>query len=788
MSNMGVRQVPFNDVTLTDDFWRPRLLTQKQTTLPFALKNTEQAVENLRRCGAYLKGEGEELPMPHRFLSSDLYKVMEGAAYLLQIEPDAELEAHMDGLIDIIADAQQDDGYLYVAHICKHISSVAEMGETPYSFIVHSHEIYNVGHMYEAAVAYFRSTGKRRWLDVAEKSAQHLQRVLFEGDPNYNDGQPIRQAPGHQETELALCKLHIATGDSRYLDLARQMLDVRGITYQPTGEGVMHPEYAQQHRPVADQERAVGHAVRAGYMYAGMADVDSLSGTNTYTAALDHIWNDIVNTKMHITGGLGAIHGIEGFGPAFDLPNKDAYNETCAAIANVLFNYRLTLLTRDSKYFDVAEVALFNNSLAGVNLEGNRFFYVNPLEADGTQLFNHGAAGRSPWFDCACCPSNVARLMPQVAGYMYAHNDCEIMAMLYGACDVRIELADGPVTLKQSTRYPFNGDVSFEIGLQKRMPFALCLRIPTWARERFVPGTLYSYTEPVTEAWTVTINRVAQECRCHNGFITLKGTWDDGDRVRLHLPMPVRFSTCDERVPDNHDRFAVSRGPLVYCAEEVDNDGPVQRLWTAADPVAEFADIAGGALAGMVEIHMPMNGYAATLVPYFAWNNRGNASMIVWFPRSAELAEASLAEAAFNNARYGTVSASSCADSATIDALSDGRRPQCADDHSIPHWRSDDLDAAEHSITLDFPGRQTVESLGIYWYQAAPASWCMDYRVDDQWQPFDLYVTDFFGTDLNRYVVIHPAAPLVCDALRLRIQPQPGQHVGLLDLDLKVGR
>jgi DUF1680 family protein len=546
-------------------------LTQKKTTLPFALEKTQRAVESLRRCGNYLKGIKDELPVPHRFVTSDLYKVMEGAAYLLRIEPDAELEATMDELIELIAAAQQDDGYLYVSHICKNISSVAEMGETPYSHVVHSHEVYNVGHMYEGAVAYYRTTGKRAWLDVAEKSAQHLQRVFFEGDPNYNDGKPVNQAPGHQETELALCKLYEATGNQLYLDLARKMLDVRGVTYQPEGEGVMDPEYAQQHRPVAEQERAVGHAVRAGYMYAGMADVDSLSGTTDYAAALERIWNDVVNTKMHLTGGLGAIHGIEGFGPAFDLPNKDAYNETCAAIANVLFNYRLTLLTRDSKYFDVAEVALFNNTLAGVNLEGNRFFYVNPLEADGTQLFNHGAAGRAPWFDCACCPSNVARIMPQIAGYAYAATEREIMTMLYAGSSTTIALADGPVSLKQSTGYPFNGAVRFEVGLAGAQSFALSLRIPTWARERFVPGTLYSYTEPVSEEytepvseeWAVCVNGQKQTLVCDKGFVTLDREWRDGDVVQLHLPMPVKFSTCDERVVDNRNRFAVTRGPLV---------------------------------------------------------------------------------------------------------------------------------------------------------------------------------------------------------------------------------
>lgn len=309
---------------------------------------------------------------------------MEGAAYTLQIQPDPELEKQIDEIIDIIAEAQQDDGYLYVSHICK-IARPREMGETPYSWVVHSHELYNMGHMYEGAIAYYRATGKDKWLKVAEKSARHIHKVFFEGDPNYNGGKPVNQAPGHQELELALCKLYRATANPLYLEMAKRFLDIRGVTYRPEGEGTMSPEYAQQHEPVRRQDRAVGHAVRAAYLYAGMADVAALTGDMSYTEALEKIWHNIVDAKMHITGGLGAVHGIEGFGPEYVLPNKDTYDETCAAVANVFFNFRMYLLHKDAKYFDVAEVALLNNSLAGVSLGGETFFYVNPLEADGVK-------------------------------------------------------------------------------------------------------------------------------------------------------------------------------------------------------------------------------------------------------------------------------------------------------------------------------------------------------------------------------------------------------------------
>ena len=230
------------------------------------------------------------------------------------------------------------------------------MGLTPYSWVVHSHELYNVGHLYEGAVAYYEATGKRAWLDIAQKSARHVNKAFFEGDPNYNNGTPLNQAPGHQEPELALCRLYRATGEELYLEMAKKFLDIRGVTYCPEGEGTMSATYAQQHAPVTEQDTAVGHAVRAVYMYAAMADVSALTGDDSYLEALENIWKNIANSKMHITGGLGAIHGIEGFGEDYDLPNLDAYNETCAAIANVFFNHRMTLLHKDAKYSDVAEI------------------------------------------------------------------------------------------------------------------------------------------------------------------------------------------------------------------------------------------------------------------------------------------------------------------------------------------------------------------------------------------------------------------------------------------------
>jgi DUF1680 family protein len=629
-----IRPVDFNQAKLNDTFWLPRLETLKRTTLPFALEKNERAVENLRRCGAFLRGENSEMPFSHRFVSSDLFKVMEGGAYLLLLEKDEELEAQLDEIISIIGEAQKEDGYLYVAHTCG-IPIVSEMGERPYSHVVHSHELYNMGHMYEGAIAYFQATGKREWLDIAEKSANHIYNVFFEGNAEYNDGVSVNQAPGHQEPELALCKLYRATGNERYLAMAKRFLDIRGVTFVPDGEGVDSPRFAQQHARVVEQTEAVGHAVRAGYMYAAMADVCALTGDDSYSKALDAIWSNIVNTRMHITGGLGAVHGIEGFGDEYELPNAEAYNETCAAVANVFFNHRMFLMHQDAKYFDVAEVALLNNALAGVNLEGNKFFYVNPLEADGETKFNHGASGRSPWFDCACCPSNIARLVPQISGYMYAHTDSDIMLLLYGQSQTTIELESVKVHLEQETNYPFGGGISVEVTPNKSAEFTLKLRIPTWTGDQFVPGNLYSFTNE-SLPWSLKVNGEEQNAKTENGFASISRTWSSGDRVELNLPMPVRFSHCNEKVEANRNRLAITRGPLVYCAEGVDNGASVAGYTLGQDSLAgcETKTITEDVLKGMTQVTVTAslneNTANLNLVPYFAWNNRGDGSMNVW--------------------------------------------------------------------------------------------------------------------------------------------------------------
>lgn len=793
-----VHPIPFNEVRLTDTFWLPRLKTQREVLVPHAFDQTERGVLHLKAAADHLAGKPVD-HRPHRYIDSDLYKVMEGAAYLLQLERDPELEAKMDRIVGIIAAAQADDGYLYPSHITGVGSAEHMMGDRPYAYVVHSHELYNMGHLYEAAVAYYQATGKDALLKVAEKNAQHVNRVFFEGDPNYNDGRPVNQAPGHQEIELALVKLYRVTGNDLYLAMADRFLDIRGETYRPEGEGVMSPTYAQQHLPVEQQTEAVGHAVRAAYQYAAMADVGALTDDEAYGRALDAIWQNIVDTRMHITGGLGAMHGIEGFGPEYVLPNADAYNETCAAVGNVMVNYRMFLLHQDARFLDVAEVALYNNVLAGVNLEGNRFFYVNPLEADGHHPFNHGAAGRVEWFGTACCPTNLARLIPQVGGMVYAHRDDALYVTFYVGSETTVPLAGGPVAVKQQTQYPNDGTIRLTLAPERARHFALKLRIPTWTGDRFVPGSLYRYLDASAAPRVVRVNGQPVEAPVEKGFAVVERTWQPGDEVELVLPMPVRFNASDARVEANRDRVAVTRGPLVMAAEEADN-GVVQRLVVPQIPQASEVQVDSLAITEnhtVVSVRLPgaalerdsLTPATIRLIPYYAWNNRGNASMTVWMPRRPEMVTYFDGERVVGG-RYGAVHASHTYGDDTVAAVADGRRPRRSRDTSIPRWTSWPQRGQPQWVSIELPEDRPIRSVGVYWYDDGrgvqlPAGWTLEVRSGGQWHPFELYVTDSYQVEPDRYNVVHPAAPVAAEAIRINVVPREDAAVGILDVDVQ---
>ena len=633
----SIRPIPFTDVAITGGFWQQRIQTELDVTVPFSVQHCAPAIERFRQCADYISGKSSEKPEPHRFISSDMYKVLEGVSYSLMLREDKALEAWMDSTIALIGSCQKEDGYLYITHICGN-PYVDEMGERPYSYVVHSHELYNMGHLYEAAVAYYQATGKTALLDIARKSARHISRVFFEGDPDYNDGKPVNQAPGHEEIELALCKMYRVTGDAFYLDLAKKFLEIRGVTYCPDGDGVNAPEYAQQHMPVAQQREAVGHSVRALYLYTGMAQVDALRGEDAYGDALDAIWDNLVSARMHVTGGLGAEMGIEGFGENYYLPNKVAYNETCAACANVFFNESMFLTEGDARYLDVAEISIFNNALAGISLSGDRFFYVNPLEADDEYGFHFGSFQRSEWFGCACCPPNISRLILQIPGYMYAYDDDDVYVTLYAGNQVTIPLRKCKVSIEQKTEYPFEGTVRMAVNPSRSSEFGLKLRIPTWAMgEDFTPRGLYSYAEKSGCAVKVLVNGVETAYSVDDGFATIDRRWKKGDVVEIDLGMKARYVTADSRVKEDEGCAAIVKGPVVFCAEGVDNACKVQDLTVARGDI-ESGVVSEGVLQGLpcLKTSGTMSDGSKTtvkLVPYYAWDNRGEKqTMKVWFP------------------------------------------------------------------------------------------------------------------------------------------------------------
>ena len=555
-----ITPVPFTAVRCTDVFWAPRIEINRAITVPFAFDQCAITgrVDLFRRAAAALRGDPDVDRTPPGFVfdDTDVYKVIEGAAYTLRGHPDPALEAYVDDLIALVAAAQEPDGYLYTARTINPAHPHPAAGRRRWAGErAHSHELYNLGHLYEAAVAYAQATGKHALLDVALRTAALLTRTFGP------DKEPIW--PGHQITEMALVKLGRATGDPRYLALAKFLLDSRG----PDGWEGSGTEYNQSHREVVAQTEAVGHAVRATYMYAGMADVAAMGGAARYVPALDRLWEDVVARKLYVTGGIGATAEGEAFGRAYDLPNLTAYSETCAAIGNVFWNQRMFLLHADARYVDVLERTLYNALIAGVALDGMAFFYDNPLES-------HGQQARRPWFGCACCPSNVARFLPSLPGYVYAQQDDTIYVNLFVANTAEIALsAAGVVQLAQETRYPWDGAVRLRIGLARPGTFTLKVRIPGWAQGAPVPSDLYHFADRNDEAVTLTAGGAAVALELERGYATLRRTWQPGDVVELHLPMPVRRVAAQDQVAANQGRVALQRGPLVYCLEGVDNGG-----------------------------------------------------------------------------------------------------------------------------------------------------------------------------------------------------------------------
>lgn len=629
-----IRPVPFTEVSVEDAFWRPRLETNRAVTVPYTLGRCEDTgrVLNFARAAGRASGPHEGVP----FNDSDVFKVIEGASLALHTQPDAELEAELDRLVELIGAAQEPDGYLYTPRTIGE-PPMEDRWEGPerWSNLYMSHELYNLGHLYEAAAAHAQATGKRSLLDIALRTAELVLEVFGEGG---------RFAPpGHQEIELGLVKLYRVTGDLRLLAMARRFLDTRGRAREGAGgraretpgeraEGrALYGPYSQDHAPVTEQREAVGHAVRAGYMYSAMADVAALDDAPGYLGALDAIWQDVVGRKLYLTGGVGALHEGEAFGEAYHLPNATAYAETCAAIANVMWNHRMFLLHGEARYLDVLERTLYNGMLSGVSLGGDLFFYPNPLASDGSWAFNVGEGPtRSPWFEVSCCPTNVVRALPALPGYLYAVRERDLYVNLYVGSRGRVTVDGVGMRLSQTTDYPWDGTVRLELAPDEPMAFALKLRVPGWARGEPVPSDLYRYVgaDEGADGVRLRLNGAEVEIRTEHGFATLDRTWRPGDVVELELPMPVRRVLAHDAVEDDRGRVAVERGPIVYCAEGIDNGGKALDLVLRDDAHLEPRR-RDDLLEGVVTI----SGGGVELVPYYAWSHRGPGEMAVWLRR-----------------------------------------------------------------------------------------------------------------------------------------------------------
>ena len=779
-----VKPVPFTAVHLTDAFWLPRIETNRTVSVPFAFEKCEESkrVYHFERAAAALRGESlaDKAPPGYPFDDTDLYKVIEGAAYTLSVRPDPRLEAYLDGLIAKIAAAQEPDGYLYTTRTIDPENPHRWAGKRRWEREkVDSHELYNLGHLYEAAVAHYQATGKRTLLDVALRTAELLDRTFGPGKQSI--------WPGHQITEMGLVKLYRVTGDARYLGLARFMLDERG----PDGSEGAGRTYNQSHKKVVDQDEAVGHAVRATYMYSGMADVAALTGEQGYADALERIWQDVVGRKLYLTGGIGATSSGEAFGLAFELPNMSAYNETCAAIGNDYWNHRLFLLHADAKYIDVMERTLYNGLLSGVSLDGKSFFYPNPLESAGQHQ-------RSPWFGVACCPGNMTRFLASVPGYVYAQQGDVLYVNLFVASTAEVKM-DGGRTLRvvQETRYPWDGAVKITVTPEQSGRYALNVRIPGWARGEAVPSDLYRFADAAAPPVTIAVNGRAVPLVLEKGYARLERQWKPGDVVDLALPMPIRRVVAHPSVEADQGRVALQRGPIVFAAEWPDNPGGQVRNLLLADDAILTTEFRAGLLGGVQVV----KGSAVALayddkggvnrrkqeflaIPYYAWANRGPGEMTVWIPNRPASARPQPLPTLASRAK---VTASPAGRNAR--AVNDQNEPRSSRDssNSFFHWWPEK--GSTEWIEYDLHEPSTVAEVEVYWLDDTgsgecrlPASWRILYKEGEDWKPVE--ATGPYEVEKERYNRV-AFRPVATSALRLEVALQPQWSAGIQEWKVK---
>ncbi len=621
-----IEPVVFTEVQLTDNFWAPRMAINRTVTIPHLAQQNEETgrIDNFRKSAGLMEGSFEG----QRYNDSDVYKSIEAASYALAQTYDPALDAQLNDLIELVAGSQMEDGYIFPAWTIDPENPARGVARERWTLTnSNSHELYGNGHMIEAAVAHYRATGKRTLLDVAIRAADHI-------DDHFGP-EKYRATSGHEEIELALVKLYDVTGEERYLELAKFFLDERGREHDSVAEAedsdfarYDNRIYRQDHLPVTEQTEAVGHSVRAMYLYMGMADVAARTDAPGYQEALDTLWDDVAAKKMYLTGGIGAAGSMESFGAAYQLPNQSAYAETCAAIGLDMWNHRMFLARGDADYLDVMERILYNGFLSGVSLEGNSFFYTNPLESDGDQQ-------RREYFGTACCPANLARLMGQLPGFIYAQQGSRVYVNLFVGSEAELDLPSGALRLTQQTEYPWDGAVQVTVEPESEMDFELRVRIPGWARDEPVPSDLYTFAGTFDGAPTLRVNGEDVALVMDGGFAVIDRTWSPGDMVDLNLPMPVRRVRAHPAVENNTGRLAIQRGPVVYAIEAIDNGGTALdvALPETADLTTEYlAEMLGGVIVVRGSGMRGDEEFDLLAVPYFAWANRGPGEMAVWLP------------------------------------------------------------------------------------------------------------------------------------------------------------
>ena len=725
-----LRAVRFDRVDIQDEFWRPRMDANRDVSLRYCFDRF---------------GDG----------GFSLSKLIEAAAYMLEERPDPELEAYVE---------QRIDGLL---------AGLEQRIETPEQSVRVS------GHVLEAATAYADATGRSRLLDAVVRLADQMDSVYGPGKETY--------ISGHEGLKIGLVALYRATGDDRYRKLAKFFADERGKDdYPRTGEYALDRTYAQDHKPVWEQFEAVGHAVRATFLYIAMTDMAALSGDAAYVEAVHRIWEDQTHLKTYLTGGIGSTRFHEKYGDPHELPNLSAWNETCAAYGSAVWCHRLALLDRDARYVDVMERVLYNALLVGVSLRGDRFFYQNPLKSFGDYT-------RFEWINVPCCPPNVIRMVASIGNYLYATDPSGALYVnLFTNSDARVEVAGVPARLRQETRYPWEGRVRLVVEPEREVAFPLYVRIPGWARGEVMPGELYRFADAGPEPPTLEVNGRALPLDLELGYARIERTWRPGDVVELDLPMPVRRVLAHAAVEDDHGRVALQRGPVVYCAEWPDNGGRALNI-VVPDHVSfesEFRpDLLDGVqvIRGDVEViredsrgeSAPTAPHPLIAIPYFAWANRGMGEMAVWMarePGKAWLPPRPPVPIASVRTSGGVEKSPTGYNDQNDDlaAIHDGREPLNSADQSHRFFRMRPPVGERAWLEYEFEAPAPVSSSRVYFFADKrfcnlPESWRLLYQDGEEWRP--VATGGAFTVELDAWSTVE-FEPVVTRALRLEVEPR----------------